>query len=142
MNNKKMGGASLFQWKNSSTQPTTTPSNSFAALSILDSNKNSSSERDRDRDRSGPRNKGSYNKGSMERDRYDRGGLLSRTGSSQASRENSSSRSGQGVRGMGNSSNMQKSASHSKYTQQMSSSSSRMTGKVKYNGSNCFWFIP
>lgn len=68
MNIKKMGGASLFQWSNSSTQPTTTLSNSFAVLS-LDSNKNSSS----DRDRSGPRNKGSYNKGSMERDRYDRG---------------------------------------------------------------------
>lgn len=132
MNNKKMGGAAQFQWTNkSSTQPTTTPSNSFAALSsLMDSNKNSSSDRDRDRDRSGPRNKGSYNKGSMERDRYDRDrGLLSRTGSSQASRENSSSRSSQGVRGLGNSSNMQKSASHSKYTQQMSSSSSRMTGK-------------
>ncbi|XP_065370716.1 eukaryotic translation initiation factor 4 gamma 3 isoform X1 [Calliphora vicina] len=126
MNNKKMGGLSLFLWPKASSQPTTTPSNSFAALS-MDSNRSS----DRDRDHSGPRNKGSYNKGSMERDRYDHGRLLSRTGSTQASRENSSSRSSQGVRGMGggNSSNMQKSASHSKYQQPMSSSnsSSRMT---------------
>lgn len=62
-------------------------------------------------------------------------GLLSRTGSSQASRENSSSRSTQGVRSIGgNSSNMQKSASHSKYQQPMSSlSASRMTGKMSAN---------
>lgn len=52
-------------------------------------------------------------------------GLLSRTGSTQASRENSSSRNNQSGRSMGgNSSNMQKSASHSKYQQQMQSSSS------------------
>lgn len=68
MNNKKMGGAALFQWTKTSSQPTTTPSNSFAALS-LDSNR--STDRDRDRDRSGPRNKGSYNKSSMERERYE-----------------------------------------------------------------------
>lgn len=68
MNNKKMGGAALFQWNSVSSQPTSTPSNSFAALS-LDSN--ISSDRVRHRDRSGPRNKGSYNKTSMGRDRYD-----------------------------------------------------------------------
>lgn len=69
-----MGGVNQFIWNNNanrqSSTPTTTPSNSFAALSSLN-DKNST---DRDRDRSGPRNKGSYNKGSMERDRYgDRG---------------------------------------------------------------------
>ncbi|XP_065364340.1 eukaryotic translation initiation factor 4 gamma 3-like [Calliphora vicina] len=119
MNNKKMGGLSLFLWPKTSSQPTTIPSNSFAA------NKSS------DRDPSGKRNKGSYNKGSMKRDRHGHGRLLSRTGSTQASRENSSSRSSQKVCGMGggNSSNMQKSASHSKYQQPMLSSTSlsRMT---------------
>ncbi|XP_046811586.1 eukaryotic translation initiation factor 4 gamma 1 isoform X4 [Lucilia cuprina] len=131
MNNKKMGGVSLFLWPKTSSQPTTTPSNSFAALS-MDSNRSS----DRDRERSGPRNKGSYNKGSMERDRYDHGRLLSRNNSTQASRENSSSRSTQGVRGMGggNSSNMQKSASHSKYQQPMSSSSSSRMTSTKMSG--------
>ncbi|TMW46418.1 hypothetical protein DOY81_008501, partial [Sarcophaga bullata] len=149
MNNKKMGTRELFLWGMSSSTPSSTLSNQFAALSV-DSNKSS----DRDRERSGPRNKGSYNKGSIERDRYDNDrkilkcllyqtiqlllfllGLLSRTGSSQASRENSSSRSTQGVRSMGgNSSNMQKSASHSKYQQPMSSlSASRMTGKMPAN---------
>lgn len=63
-----MGTRELFLWDVSSSTPSSTPSNQFAALS-LDSNK--STERDRDRDRSGPRNKGSYSKGSMERDRYD-----------------------------------------------------------------------
>lgn len=62
-------------------------------------------------------------------------GLLSRTASSNASRENSSSRNTPGVRSLGgNSSNMQKSASHSKYQQPMSSlSASRMTGKLSAN---------
>ncbi|XP_023036153.1 eukaryotic translation initiation factor 4 gamma 3 isoform X2 [Drosophila willistoni] len=120
LDTKKMGGVSQFIWNNSSrssSAATTTPSNSFAVLSSL-MDKSSSGDRDRDRDRSGPRNKGSYNKGSMERDRYggDRG-IHSRTGSSQGSRENSSSRVGQQSRGLINSS-MQKSASHSKYTQQ------------------------
>ena len=68
MNNKKMGTRELFLWGMSSSTPSSTPSNQFAALS-LDSNK--SSDRDRDRDRGGPRNKGPYNKGSIERDRYD-----------------------------------------------------------------------
>lgn len=71
-----MGGVNQFiNWNNnaikqSSTTPTTTPSNSFAPLSSLIDNKSST-----DRDRSGgPRNKGSYHKGSIERDRYnDRG---------------------------------------------------------------------
>uniref|UniRef100_A0A0K8UBT8 Eukaryotic translation initiation factor 4 gamma 1 n=1 Tax=Bactrocera latifrons TaxID=174628 RepID=A0A0K8UBT8_BACLA len=66
--NKKMGGVGLFVWSNGSRQSSTassTPTNSFAALSTLnDTNRGS------DRDRSGPRNKGSYNKGSIERDRY------------------------------------------------------------------------
>ena len=48
-------------------RPNTTTSNSFAALSSLDSNKNSNS---------GPRNKGSYTKNSMERDRYGNSNLL------------------------------------------------------------------
>ncbi|XP_064537720.1 eukaryotic translation initiation factor 4 gamma 3 isoform X2 [Drosophila montana] len=120
LDTKKMGGVNQFIWNNNanrqSSTPTTTPSNSFAALSSL-IDKNST---DRDRDRSGPRNKGSYNKGSMERDRYGDRGMHSRTGSSQGSRENSSSRVGQNQqqsRGMMNSS-IQKSASHSKYTQQ------------------------
>lgn len=70
-----MGGLSQFIWQSNanrqSSTPTTTPSNSFAALSSL-MDKNMSSERDRDR--TGTRNKGSYNKGSLERDRYnDRG---------------------------------------------------------------------
>jgi len=79
-----MGGVSQFIWNNNasrqSSTPTTTPSNSFAALSSLidknmaDRDRNDRDRNDRDRDRSGPRNKGSYNKGSMERDRYgDRG---------------------------------------------------------------------
>ncbi|KAM7341427.1 eukaryotic translation initiation factor 4G1 isoform 1-T2 [Cochliomyia hominivorax] len=135
MNNKKMGGAALFQWTKTSSQPTTTPSNSFAALS-LDSNRSNERDRDRDRDRSGPRNKGSYNKGSMERERYEHDRLLSRTGSTQASRENSSSRNNQGGRSMGgNSSIMQKSASHSKYQQPMQSSSSRInSSKMSSSG--------
>lgn len=70
-----MGGVSQFIWNHNgsrqSSTPTTTPTNSFAALSSL-IDKNMSSERDRDR--TGTRNKASYNKGSMERDRYnDRG---------------------------------------------------------------------
>ncbi|XP_023168986.2 eukaryotic translation initiation factor 4 gamma 1 isoform X3 [Drosophila hydei] len=112
---KKMGGAYQFiNWNNngnrqSSTTPTTTPSNSFAALSSLGSS---------DRDRSGgPRNKGSYNKGSTERDRYNDRGMHSRTGSSQGSRENSSSRVVQNPQNRVMSSSMQKSASQSKYTQ-------------------------
>lgn len=74
-----MGGVSQFIWNNNgsrqSSTPTTTPSNSFAALSsLIDKNMSDRDRNDRDRDRSGPRNKGSYNKGSMERDRYgDRG---------------------------------------------------------------------
>lgn len=73
MGNKKMGGASQFQWatnnaQRQSTNPTTTSSNSFATLSLLDSSRNP--DRDRDRDRGSSRNKGGYNKGSMERDRY------------------------------------------------------------------------
>jgi len=68
-----MGGLGQFLWPSNTTRqssaPTSTPSNPFAVLSSL-IDKNSS---DRDRDRSGPRNKGSYNKGSMERDRFDRG---------------------------------------------------------------------
>ncbi|XP_060661322.1 eukaryotic translation initiation factor 4 gamma 3 isoform X1 [Drosophila nasuta] len=122
LDTKKMGGVSQFIWNNASRQsstPTTTPSNSFAALSSL-IDKNMS---DRDRDRSGPRNKGSYNKGSMERDRYNDRGIHSRTGSSQGSRENSSSRvaqqHSQNRGGMLNSTSLQKSASHSKYTQQV-----------------------
>ncbi|XP_032290159.1 eukaryotic translation initiation factor 4 gamma 1 isoform X1 [Drosophila virilis] len=119
LDTKKMGGVNQFIWNNNanrqSSTPTTTPSNSFAALSSL-TDKNST---DRDRDRSGPRNKGSYNKGSMERDRYGDRGMHSRTGSSQGSRENSSSRVGQNQQGRGMmNSSMQKSASHSKYTQQ------------------------
>ncbi|XP_037732020.1 eukaryotic translation initiation factor 4 gamma 3 isoform X2 [Drosophila subpulchrella] len=126
---KKMGGLGQFLWPSNTTRqssaPTSTPSNPFAVLSSL-IDKNSS---DRDRDRSGPRNKGSYNKGSMERDRFDRG-IHSRTGSSQGSRENSSSRAGQ--QGQGRSllgSSVQKSASHSKYTQQ--APPSRHTGKTQ-----------
>ncbi|KAH8376035.1 hypothetical protein KR093_010532, partial [Drosophila rubida] len=118
LDTKKMGGVSQFIWDQSAA-PTTTQSNSFAALSSL-IDKNMS---DRDRDRSGPRNKGSYNKGSMERDRYSDRGIHSRTGSSQGSRENSSSRVGQqhsqNRGGMLNSTSLQKSASHSKYTQQV-----------------------
>ncbi|XP_032579699.1 eukaryotic translation initiation factor 4 gamma 3 isoform X1 [Drosophila sechellia] len=112
---KKMGGLTQFIWISSDTtrlSSAPTPSNPFAVLSsLIDKNSN-----ERDRDRSGPRNKGSYNKGSMERDRYDRG-MHSRTGSSQGSRENSSSRGGQQGRTL-LSSSVQKSASHSKYTQQ------------------------
>ncbi|EDW10932.2 uncharacterized protein Dmoj_GI14106, isoform C [Drosophila mojavensis] len=120
LDNKKMGGVNQFiNWNNnaikqSSTTPTTTPSNSFAPLSSLIDNKSST-----DRDRSGgPRNKGSYHKGSIERDRYNDRGMHSRTGSSQGSRENSSSRVAQNAQNRGMmSSSMQKSASHSKYTQ-------------------------
>lgn len=63
-----MGGVGLFVWSNGSRQsstPSSTPTNSFAALSTLND-----TSRSNDRDRSGPRNKGSYNKGSIERDRY------------------------------------------------------------------------
>lgn len=72
-----MGGLTQFIWISSDTTrlssaPTPTPSNPFAVLSsLIDKNSN-----ERDRDRSGPRNKGSYNKGSMERDRYDRGNFF------------------------------------------------------------------
>ncbi|XP_055373840.1 eukaryotic translation initiation factor 4 gamma [Condylostylus longicornis] len=66
----KLGAYTQFMWNN---RPAST-SNSFAALSGLDSNKNSNS---------GPRSKGSFNKSSMERDRY---------GSTHGSRESSSSR--------------------------------------------------
>ncbi|XP_030379801.1 eukaryotic translation initiation factor 4 gamma 3 isoform X2 [Scaptodrosophila lebanonensis] len=118
---KKMGGVNQFIWNNNArvAQPT---NNSFAVLSSLIDKSSTDRDRDRndrdrnDRDRSGPKNKGSYNKGSMERDRYgdrDRG-INSRTGSSQGSRENSSSRGSQQGRGMMNTS-LQKSASHSKY---------------------------
>ncbi|XP_033250157.1 eukaryotic translation initiation factor 4 gamma 3 isoform X1 [Drosophila miranda] len=130
--NKKMGGLTQFIWNmeaaKQSSAPTTTPSNPFALLSSLVDKNSSERDRDRDRDRSGPRNKGSYNKGSMERDRYGDRGLNSRTGSSQGSRENSSSRAGQQGRGLINSS-VQKSASHSKYTQQ--APSVRVTGKAQ-----------
>ncbi|XP_017126105.1 eukaryotic translation initiation factor 4 gamma 3 isoform X2 [Drosophila elegans] len=128
---KKMGGLKQFIWDNNATRqspaPSATPSNPFAVLSsLIDKN---STDRDRDRDRSGPRNKGSYNKGSMERDRYDRG-IHSRTGSSQGSRENSSSRGGQqGQSRSLLSSTVQKSASHSKYTQQ--APPARQTGKAQ-----------
>ncbi|XP_043947144.1 eukaryotic translation initiation factor 4 gamma 3 isoform X2 [Drosophila biarmipes] len=117
---KKMGGLGQFLWPSNTTRQssasTSTPSNPFAVLSsLIDKN---GSDRDRDRDRSGPRNKGSYNKGSIERDRFDRG-IHSRTGSSQGSRENSSSRAGQHGQGRSLlSSTVQKSTSHSKYTQQ------------------------
>uniref|UniRef100_A0A1A9V1R6 W2 domain-containing protein n=1 Tax=Glossina austeni TaxID=7395 RepID=A0A1A9V1R6_GLOAU len=114
--NKKMGGVQQFQWPKST--PTAIPSNSFAALSVLDSNK------------SGSRHKTAYahthNKGSTERDRCDRG-LLPRSGSSQASREHSSSRISQPMRNMTTTTSMQKSASHSKYIQ--SSSTPRLAGK-------------
>ncbi|XP_017051337.1 eukaryotic translation initiation factor 4 gamma 3 isoform X2 [Drosophila ficusphila] len=127
LENKKMGGLTQFIWNNKITQqssaPTSTPSNPFAVLSSLIDKNNT--ERDRDRDRSGPRNKGSYNKGSMERDRYDRG-IHSRTGSSQGSRENSTSR-GQARTLL--SSSVQKSASHSKYIQQ--APPARHTGKAQ-----------
>ncbi|TDG39244.1 hypothetical protein AWZ03_014335, partial [Drosophila navojoa] len=120
LDNKKMGGVNQFiNWNNnairqSSTTPTTTPSNSFAPLSSLIDNKSST-----DRDRSGgSRNKGSYHKGSIERDRYNDRGMNSRTGSSQGSRENSSSRVSHNAQNRGMmSSSIQKSASHSKYTQ-------------------------
>ncbi|XP_017853564.1 eukaryotic translation initiation factor 4 gamma 1 isoform X1 [Drosophila busckii] len=122
LDTKKMGGVSQFIWSHNanrqSSTPTTTPSNSFAALSLL-IDKSSSTDKDRDRDRSGPRNKGSYNKNSMERERYNDRGIHSRTGSSQGSRENSSSRVSQHQQGRGPmNSSLQKSASHSKYTQQ------------------------
>lgn len=134
-----MGGLTQFIWNNStsrqSSAPTSTPTNPFAVLSSLIDKNNT--DRERDRERSGPRNKGSYNKGSIERDRYDRGnntkkinikannytfpynkkGITSRTGSSQGSRENSSSRSGQQVRSLINTS-VQKSSSQTKYPQQ------------------------
>lgn len=70
-----MGGLGQFIWKiNTSRQssaPTSTPTNPFAVLSSLIDKNNT--DRERDRERTGPRNKGSYNKGSIERDRYDRG---------------------------------------------------------------------
>ncbi|XP_022217232.1 eukaryotic translation initiation factor 4 gamma 3 isoform X3 [Drosophila obscura] len=132
LENKKMGGVTQFIWNHNaakqSSAPTTTPSNPFAVLSSLVDKNSSERDRDRDRDRSGPRNKGSYNKGSMERDRYGDRVINSRTGSSQGSRENSSSRAGQQGRGLMNSS-VQKSASHSKYTQQ--APSARITGKAQ-----------
>ncbi|XP_017471922.1 PREDICTED: eukaryotic translation initiation factor 4 gamma 3 isoform X2 [Rhagoletis zephyria] len=128
---KKMGGVSQFIWSHGSRQsstPTSTPTNSFAALSALsDTNRSNDRDRERDRDRSGPRSKGSYNKGSMERDRY---GMHPRSGSSQASRESSSSRGPQPSRSSMGTSAMQKSASHSKYTQQQLPSSNRMTSKA------------
>ncbi|EDW99338.2 eukaryotic translation initiation factor 4 gamma 1 isoform X2 [Drosophila yakuba] len=131
---KKMGGLTQFIWNNETTKlssaPAPTPSNPFAVLSSL-IDKNSS---DRDRDRSGPRNKGSYNKGSMERDRYDRG-MHSRTGSSQGSRENSSSRGGQQGRTL-LSSSVQKSASHSKYTQQAPPSRHTVKAQSSLGSSN------
>lgn len=125
LNNKKMGGVSQFQWKSSSIQPTTTPSNSFAALSLLDTTKSSSMERN-PLNSSGPRNNnkgGPYNRGSMERDRYRDRGLITRSNSSQNSRENSSSRGmSQGHRGgVGSNSMTSKSASNSKYSQHLNS---------------------
>ncbi|KAH8325446.1 hypothetical protein KR074_003061, partial [Drosophila pseudoananassae] len=115
---KKMGGLTQFIWNNNtsrqSSAPTSTPTNPFAVLSSLIDKNNT--DRERDRERSGPRNKGSYNKGSIERDRYDRG-ITSRTGSSNGSRENSSSRSGQQVRSLINTS-VHKSSSQTKYPQQ------------------------
>ncbi|XP_028901382.1 eukaryotic translation initiation factor 4 gamma 3 isoform X2 [Zeugodacus cucurbitae] len=132
--NKKMGGVGLFVWSNGSRQsstPTSTPTNSFAALSTLNDNSRSN-DRDRDRDRSGPRNKGSYNKGSMERERY---GMLPRSGSSQTSRESSSSRGAQQSRSALSSSTLPKTSSHSKYTQQQMPSSNRMSTKLSGAGS-------
>ncbi|XP_018796557.1 PREDICTED: eukaryotic translation initiation factor 4 gamma 3 isoform X4 [Bactrocera latifrons] len=123
--NKKMGGVGLFVWSNGSRQSSTassTPTNSFAALSTLnDTNRGS------DRDRSGPRNKGSYNKGSIERDRY---GMLPRSGSSQTSRENSSSRGVQQTRSALTTSSVPKTSSHNKYLQQQMSSNrtTKLTG--------------
>ncbi|KAH8283232.1 hypothetical protein KR054_004740, partial [Drosophila jambulina] len=136
---KKMGGLTQFIWNNNTRQssssaasaaPSSTPSNPFAVLSSLIDKNSSSNDRDRDHhhDNRGPRNKGSYNKGSMERDRYDRG-INSRTGSSQGSRESSSSRQQGGGRSLMNSA-VQKSASHSKYTQQQPPTS------VRHNTSN------
>ncbi|XP_054745448.1 eukaryotic translation initiation factor 4 gamma 3 isoform X1 [Anastrepha obliqua] len=125
---KKMGGVSQFIWSHGSRQsstPTSTPTNSFAALSALsDTNRSNDRDRDRDRDRSGPRSKGSYTKGSIERERY---GLHPRSGSSQASRESSSSRGPQTSRSAMSTAVMQKSMSHSKYTQQQLPSSNRIT---------------
>uniref|UniRef100_W8BQA9 Eukaryotic translation initiation factor 4 gamma 1 n=1 Tax=Ceratitis capitata TaxID=7213 RepID=W8BQA9_CERCA len=127
--NKKMGGVSQFIWsQRQSSTPSSTPTNSFAALSAL-SDSNRSNERDRDRDRSGPRSKGSYNKGSTERERYS---MQTRSGSSQASRESSSSRGPQSRSTMSTSS-LPKSASHSKYTQSMQSSNI-MSGKPSVTG--------
>ncbi|XP_070143854.1 eukaryotic translation initiation factor 4 gamma 3 isoform X2 [Drosophila kikkawai] len=138
---KKMGGLTQFIWNNNTRQssssaasavPSSTPSNPFAVLSSLIDKNSSSSDRDRDRDHHhdhrGPRNKGSYSKGSMERDRYDRG-INSRTGSSQGSRESSSSRQQGGGRSLMNSA-VQKSASHTKYTQQ------QLPTSVRHNTSN------
>ncbi|XP_039967649.1 eukaryotic translation initiation factor 4 gamma 3 isoform X1 [Bactrocera tryoni] len=123
--NKKMGGVGLFVWSNGSRQSSTassTPTNSFAALSTLND-----TNRSNDRDRSGPRNKGSYNKGSIERDRY---GMLPRSGSSQTSRENSSSRGAQQTRSALITSSVPKTSSHNKYLQQQMSSNrtTKLTG--------------
>lgn len=62
-------------------------------------------------------------------------GINSRTGSSQGSRENSSSRgvnqhSHQQSRSLMNNSALQKTASHSKYTQQQTPPPSRLSNKV------------
>ncbi|XP_037925471.1 eukaryotic translation initiation factor 4 gamma 3 isoform X2 [Hermetia illucens] len=113
----KLGASSQFQWNpgagmshssggsggSGGKSSFSTTTNSFAVLSNLDSNKGSSS---------GPRNKGSYSKNSMERDRHDR--PQSRTGSTHGSRENSSSRAGRGP-------NTARSASHSFSSSQASS---------------------
>ncbi|KAH8255080.1 hypothetical protein KR038_010513, partial [Drosophila bunnanda] len=137
---KKMGGVTQFIWQSlsssASAAPSSTPSNPFAVLSSLTDKNSSSSDRDHHHDHRGPRNKGSYNKGSMERDRYDRG-INSRTGSSQGSRESSSSRQQGGGRSLMNSA-VQKSASHSKYTQQQPPNSVRHnnSNKVQLNSSS------
>ncbi|XP_037949432.1 eukaryotic translation initiation factor 4 gamma 3 isoform X2 [Teleopsis dalmanni] len=139
---KKMGGLSQFIWNNDNSRQSSTPhtnaTNSFAVLSsLVDTTKGSDRGNDRDRDRSGPRNKGSYNKSSMERDRCVDRGLHSRSGSSQPSRENSSSRSSQSMRGMSNSSSVQKSTSHSKFQQPLSTP--RTSGKLNSsNSTNSF----
>ncbi|XP_032597852.1 eukaryotic translation initiation factor 4 gamma 3 [Drosophila grimshawi] len=139
LDTKKMGGLNQFIWNHTtnrqSSTPTTTPSNSFAVLSSLNDKNSIDRDRDRDRDRSGPRNKSSFNKGSMERDRYGDRGIHSRTGSSQGSRENSSSRVGQNQQGRGMmNASLQKSASHSKYTQQ--AQPSRLSNKAMGSSMN------
>ncbi|XP_036223124.2 eukaryotic translation initiation factor 4 gamma 3 isoform X2 [Bactrocera oleae] len=130
--NKKMGGVGLFVWSNGSRQsstPSSTPTNSFAALSTLND-----TSRSNDRDRSGPRNKGSYNKGSIERDRY---GMLPRSGSSQTSRESSSSRGPQQTRSALTTTAIPKTSSHTKYTQQQMSSN-RISTKLSGTGSSLY----